>query len=139
MSEYVTVEQLNEMVPGTLMESLGIVFVSRGEDTLIAKMPVDSRTKQPFGALHGGAILGLAESVGSALSVMAVPSDELLVNGMSVTANHIASVSDGEVSAHAKFIHKGRTTHVVDVKVKCGEKLISSVQVTNFIRKINKK
>ncbi len=127
---------LNKISSDTLMEHLGITYTEVGEDYLVAEMPVTSKHYQPMRILHGGATLALAESVGSALSVIHVDLDRFDVKGMEINANHIRSIKKGTLSAKAKFIHKGRTSHIVEINI-CNEKgkLISICRLTNVVLK----
>ena len=127
---------LNKISSDTLMEHLGIQYTEIGEDYLVAEMPVTSKHYQPMRILHGGATLALAESVGSALSVIHIDMDRFDVKGMEINANHIRSVKKGTLRAKAKFIHKGRTSHIVEINV-CNEqdKLISICRLTNVVLK----
>jgi uncharacterized protein (TIGR00369 family) len=101
----------------TLMETLHIEMVDYGEDFLVARMPVTPRVHQPDGVLHGGATAALAESVGSFASHIFMDTDKLFVRGLEISANHLKSVSEGYVYAKATFIHKGRTTQLLDIRV----------------------
>ena len=127
---------LNKICSDTLMEHLGIKYTDIGEDYLLAEMPVTSKHYQPMRILHGGATLALAESVGSALSVIHVDLDRYDVKGMEINANHIRSIKKGTLKAKAKFIHKGRTSHIVEINI-CNEqdKLISVCRLTNVVLK----
>jgi len=127
---------LNKICSDTLMEHLGIQYTEIGEDYLVAEMPVTSKHYQPLRILHGGATLALAESVGSALSVIHVDLDRFDVKGMEINANHIRSIKKGTLKAKAKFIHKGRTSHIVEINI-CNEqdKLISVCRLTNVVLK----
>jgi uncharacterized protein (TIGR00369 family) len=127
---------LNKICSETLMEHLGIIYTKVGDDYLIAEMEVTPNHWQPMKILHGGATLALAESVGSALSVIHTNLDEFDVKGMEINANHIRSIRKGKVSAKAKFIHKGKMTHIVEVNVlNEQEKLVSVCRITNVILK----
>ena len=128
----------NTRCKGTLMETLEIEYTDVGEDFLVAKMPVNSRVYQPFGILHGGATAALAESVGSAASSFFVDSKRFIVKGIELSINHVKSVSEGEVIATAKVLHKGRTTHLWEIKVR-NEKgdLISVSKLTNIVLERN--
>ena len=99
------------------METLNIEMVDFGDDYLTARMPVDSRVHQPDGVLHGGATAALAESVGSFATHVFVNTDNLFVRGLEITANHLKSVKSGFVYAKATFLHKGRTTQLLDIRV----------------------
>ncbi len=127
---------LNEISSDTLMEHLGIKYTEVGDDYLVAEMPVSSKHYQPMRVLHGGATLALAESTGSALSVLHVDLDLYDVKGMEINANHISSVKKGILSAKAKFVHKGKTSHVIEIKILNEEnKLISICRLTNVLLK----
>ncbi|MEZ4803018.1 MAG: PaaI family thioesterase [Gelidibacter sp.] len=101
----------------TLMETLNIEMVDYGEDFLVARMPVNSRVFQPDGVLHGGATAALAESVGSFASHIFLDSKNNFIRGLEITANHLKSVKEGHVYAKATFLHKGRTTQLLDIKI----------------------
>lgn len=109
--------QANAASKNTLMETLSIEIVDYGEDFLIARMPVTARVHQPDGVLHGGATAALAESVGSFASHIFTNTDEMFVRGLEITANHLKSVKEGFVYAKASFLHKGRTTQLLDIRV----------------------
>lgn len=117
----------------TLMETLEIEYIDFGEDFLVAKMPVNPRVHQPDGVLHGGAMVALAESVGSAASFMFLDAENMYIRGIEISANHIKSKRDGTVYAKATFIHKGRTTQVWNIDVVDEEdQLISKVKLTTI-------
>ncbi|MBK5209553.1 MAG: PaaI family thioesterase [Flavobacteriaceae bacterium] len=129
-----TLAALNSLCKNTLMETLHITYTDFGENYLVAKMPVNSSVFQPDGILNGGATMALAESVGSPASMMAVDNDKFMVRGIAFSANHLRSVKSGNVTATAKFIHKGRTTHLIEINVEDDEgKLISTCRLTNII------
>ena len=129
-----TLAALNSLCKNTLMETLHITYTDFGEDYLVAKMPVNSSVFQPDGVLNGGATMALAESVGSPASMMAIDNDKFMVRGISFSANHLRSVKSGNVTATAKFIHKGRTTHLIEINVEDDQgKLISNCRLTNII------
>lgn len=107
----------NSVTKNTLMETLGIEMVDYGDDFLVARMPVTPRVHQPDGVLHGGATAALAESVGSFASHMFLDIENKFVRGLEITANHLKSVSEGYVYAKATFLHKGRTTQLLDIKI----------------------
>ncbi len=107
----------NEASKNTLMETLNIEIIDFGVDTLIARMPVDSRVHQPDGLLHGGATAALAESVGSFASHIFMDISNVFVRGIEITANHLKAVSEGYVYAKATFLHKGTTTQLLDIRV----------------------
>ncbi|RUT79520.1 PaaI family thioesterase [Ancylomarina longa] len=136
IDEKSTLDRLNEMCSETLMEHLGIKYTDVGEDYLVAEMEVSSIHWQPMKILHGGAILALVESVGSTLSVIHIDMEKYDVKGMEINANHIRSMRKGKIFAKAQFIHKGRMTHIVEVKVTNEqEKLISVCRISNVIIK----
>lgn len=116
----------------TLMETLDIKYIDFGEDYLVAQMPVTSRVHQPDGVLHGGAMVALAESVGSAASFMFLDGTST-IRGIEISANHVKSKRDGMVYAKATFIHKGRTTQLWNIDVVDEEDvLISKVKLTTI-------
>jgi len=111
------IARLNEQNEGTLMAQLGIEYLAVEEGYVKAKMPVDSRTKQPFDILHGGASLALAETIASLGSAVLVDLTKVDIRGASVTANHIGAVRSGMVYGEAKLIHRGKMTHVWDIEI----------------------
>nr|WP_321235624.1 PaaI family thioesterase [uncultured Psychroserpens sp.] len=117
LSKEAVLANANAACKGTLMETLNIEIIDYGDDFLIAKMPVNSRVHQPDGVLHGGATAALAESVGSFASHIFMDIEKVFVRGIEITANHLKSVSEGHVYAKATFLHKGRTTQLLDVRV----------------------
>jgi uncharacterized protein (TIGR00369 family) len=126
-------EVCNNSSKNTLMETLDISYVDVGEDFLIAKMPVNPRVHQPDGVLHGGAMVALAESVGSMASYIFLNAAEFFVRGIEISANHVKSVKEGFVYAKASFIHKGRTTQVWDIRITNEEdQLISVCKLTTI-------
>jgi 1,4-dihydroxy-2-naphthoyl-CoA hydrolase len=112
-----TVEKLQPLGHGTMGEHLGIKWTEVGEDYLKAKMPVDHRTKQPYGLLHGGASCALAETVGSVASAMVVDHSQFYCVGLEINANHVRGAREGFVTGVAKPLHIGSTTHVWDIKI----------------------
>ena len=124
----------NKRCKNTLMETLDIEFVNFGEDFLTAKMPVTTKVHQPLGQLHGGATAALAESVGSAASNFFIDRASQYVNGIQLSINHLKSKTDGVVYATAKNIHKGKTTHLWEVRiVDENDALISVAKMTNIV------
>lgn len=112
-----TPEALNAISANTMVEHLGIEFVQVGEDYLTARMPVDQRTVQPAGLLHGGASVALAETLGSVAATLCVnPADTTCV-GLEVNANHIRAVRSGVVTGVARPIHLGNSTQVWDIRI----------------------
>lgn len=111
------IAKANATCKNTLMETLNIEVVDFGDDFLVARMPVNTRVHQPDGVLHGGATAALAESVGSFASHIFIDTETFFVRGIEITANHLKSIKEGFVYAKATFIHKGRTTQLLDIKV----------------------
>jgi uncharacterized protein (TIGR00369 family) len=103
---------------GTLVEHLGIQLTELGDDFLRGTMPVDHRTKQPYGLLHGGASVALAETLGSIAGNLAVrdPSKHMVV-GLEINANHLAAVTSGTVTGTARPLHVGRSTQVWEIRI----------------------
>lgn len=112
-----TLDQLKDRSKNTLAEHLGIDYLEIGDDYLKAKMPVDHRTKQPAGLLHGGASVVLAETLGSIAATLCVNIEKKMVVGLEVNANHIRPVSDGWVTGVAKPIHIGNSTQIWEIKI----------------------
>jgi uncharacterized protein (TIGR00369 family) len=122
-----------KMCKNTLMETLEIEFTEVGDDFLVARMPVTPRVHQPDGVLHGGASVALAESVGSAGAYFFLNSEEIVIRGIEIAANHVKSVRDGYVYAHASIVHKGRTTQLWQIKIVNEEgALVSLVKLTTL-------
>ena len=132
----VPLDQLNMRARHALMGNLGIQYTYASEDRVEATMPVDERTRQPFGILHGGATLALAETVAGLGSMILAKPDEIVV-GMQVRGNHMSSAHEGDtVRAVGTIIHKGRSSHVWNVDVFTStDKLVSSIRVVNSILK----
>ncbi len=127
-------KQLNAIVPNTLLETLKISYSDVGEDYLIAKMPVNASVHQPQGLLHGGATVALAETVGSTASHLFIDTTKFKVKGLEISANHLKSKREGEVFATARPIHKGRTTHLWEIRVEDEEgTLISLCKLTTIV------
>lgn len=132
----IRVDELNDKMKHTLMSNLGITYTFISETRVEATMPVDYRTRQPFGILHGGATLALAETVAGLGSMIICKPDEIAV-GMQVSGNHISSAHEGDtVRAVGTIVHKGRSSHVWNVDVFTStDKLVSSIRVVNSIMK----
>lgn len=123
----------NESSKNTMMETLQIEYIDVGENFLTGKMPVNSKVHQPDGILHGGAMVALAESVGSTASYIFLDAENFFVRGIEIAANHVKSVRDGEVFATATIIHKGRTTQLWDIKIRdSADNLISVCKLTTI-------
>ncbi|MCA1714711.1 MAG: hotdog fold thioesterase [Gammaproteobacteria bacterium] len=111
-----TLSELNAFSRGTAMEPLGIIFTELGPDFLRGTMPVDARTRQPYGLLHGGASVLLAETLGSSAGHLCVGDDELCI-GIEINANHLQAVRDGVVTGTARPLHVGRRTQVWEIRI----------------------
>ena len=134
MDKATILKAFNDSSKNTLMERLDIEYIDFGEDFLKAKMPVNPNVHQPLGQLHGGATAALAESVGSAASNFFIDRENQFVNGIQLSINHLKSKREGAVFATATIIHKGKTTHLWEVKiVDEAENLISVAKMTNII------
>ena len=112
----IDLDAMNAMGAGTIHEALGIAYTEVGEDRLVATMPVAAATRQPFGLLHGGASVVLAESLGSMAAYLACAEGEIPV-GVEVNANHLRAVREGTVTGVARPAHLGRTLHVWGVEI----------------------
>jgi len=125
------VAELNAGRPGTLVEHLGIEFTEIGDDFVRATMPVDQRTRQPHGLLHGGASVALAETLGSMGATMCIDVAEFMCVGQEINANHVRSARSGLVTATARPVHLGGRTHVwtIDI-VNEGGKLVCTSRLT---------
>jgi uncharacterized protein (TIGR00369 family) len=117
LSKQDVIAHANSICKNTLMETLNIEFIDFGDDFVVAKMPVNSRVYQPDGVLHGGATVALAETTGSFAAHMFLDLNNVFVRGIEISANHIKSVKEGHVYAKASFIHKGRTTQLLQIKI----------------------
>jgi 1,4-dihydroxy-2-naphthoyl-CoA hydrolase len=131
-----TVEELNGNRDGTLIENLGILFTEIGDDFVRATMPVDSRTVQPYGLLHGGASVALAETLGSMGAAMCVDAAEYQVVGQEINANHVRAARSGLVTGTARAVHLGGRTHVwsIDI-VNDAQKLVCISRITMAVIK----
>jgi 1,4-dihydroxy-2-naphthoyl-CoA hydrolase len=134
-NENISLEFLNSLNNNTITELLGIEYTEIGKDYLIGKMPVDIRTHQPFGILHGGASVVLAESLGSIASFLCLkdPQSQKAV-GLEINANHLRPVSTGWVFGKATPIHIGNKTHVWEIKITNEEnKLVCVSRITVMV------
>lgn len=113
----VNLDEVNQFARGSMIEHLGIDFVEVGPDFLRGTMPVDHRTVQPFGILHGGASVVLAETLGSMAANLCIDTDTKLCVGLDISANHVRQVIDGRVAGTARPVHIGRKTHVWEIKI----------------------
>jgi uncharacterized protein (TIGR00369 family) len=124
----------NEISKNTLMQTLNIEFTDAGEDFLVATMPVNPSVHQPMGLLHGGASVALAESVGSAASMLYVNSEHSEVRGIEISANHLKAKREGIVTATARILHKGRSIHLWEIRITDENgALISLCKLTNMV------
>lgn len=127
-------EMCNRFSKNTLMETLGIEYIDAGEDFLKASMPVSPSVHQPMGLLHGGATVALAESVGSAASLMFINPDIQEVRGIEISANHLKAKREGMVYGTARIIHKGRSLHLWEIRIEDENgALISLCKLTNMV------
>jgi len=113
----ITLESLNKMSKGNMGEHLGIEFTEIGPDYLVAKMPVDSRTKQPMGLLHGGASVVLAETLGSVGAVCVLDLKKAYAVGLEINANHLRSATNGYVYGKTTPIHIGNKTQIWEIRI----------------------
>lgn len=112
----ISLERINGWSANTMMETLGIRFTEIGDDWLRGTMPVDHRTHQPYGLLHGGASVVLAETLGSSAAMLTLDPSEVAV-GLDINANHIRGVRSGIVTGTARMVHIGRTTQVWEIRI----------------------
>jgi len=112
--------ELNAFHEGTLVAHLGIEFTERGADYLVGRMPVDERTRQPYGLLHGGASVALAETLGSFAAAMTVDTERVQVVGQEINANHLRAVREGYVTGTARPIHLGSRSQVWSIDIRDG-------------------
>ena len=112
-----SIEKLKPLGPNTMAAHIGIEWVEVGENFMKAKMPVDHRTNQPYGLLHGGASCVLAETLGSVASAMVSDHSKFYCVGLEINANHVRGVREGYVTGVASPLHLGNTTHIWDIKI----------------------
>ncbi len=113
----VSIDDLNRLSQGTLIDHLGIVFTEAGPDWLRATMPVDARTRQPYGLLHGGASVVLAETLGSSAGNLCLDTRKRMAVGLEINANHLRAVREGLVTGTARAVHVGGSTQVWDIRI----------------------
>jgi len=134
MDKQKTLSILNSMNKNTLMETLSIEFIDVDENMIMAKMPVNPKVHQPYGILHGGATAALAETVGSCASALFIDTKSKIVKGIELSINHLKSKKEGTVFGIAKPIHKGRTTHLWEIRIEDeAQNLISLCKLTNIV------
>jgi 1,4-dihydroxy-2-naphthoyl-CoA hydrolase len=112
-----SLEQINAMFRGTLGESLGIRIIELGEDFVRGTLPVDARTHQPYGLLHGGASVALAETLGSLAAMLTLDASVEAAVGLDINANHVRGVKSGIVTGTARALHLGRSTQVWEILI----------------------
>ncbi|MCX6050012.1 MAG: hotdog fold thioesterase [Chloroflexi bacterium] len=131
--------QINQICKNTLVSHLGIEFTGLGADYLQARMPVDQRTVQPFGLLHGGASVALAESLGSMASACCLDASQQQPVGLEINANHLRAVTTGYVVGTARPIHLGSRTHVWEIKIEDDhQKLVCISRLTIMLLDVTK-
>jgi 1,4-dihydroxy-2-naphthoyl-CoA hydrolase len=116
-NKQLTLEDILPLGKDTMAEHIGIEWTELGNDFIKAKMPVDNRTRQPYGLLHGGASCVLAETIGSVASAMVVDHSSFVCVGLEINANHVRSAREGYVTGIAKPVHLGANTHVWDIRI----------------------
>ncbi len=132
--EDINLKSLNAVNKGTLMESLGIEFTEVGKDYVKGTMPVDERTFQPMGLLHGGANVALSESLGSVGTYLILGTKTHYGVCIEINANHVGSVMEGNVIGTARLLHQGKTTHIWNIEIRDNQdKLISYSRMTMMI------
>jgi uncharacterized protein (TIGR00369 family) len=133
LSKEEILKRANAITKNTLMETLEIEMIDFGDDYVVGRMPVNKRVYQPDGVLHGGATVALAETTGSFAAEMLLDLSDYFVRGIEISANHVKSVKTGYVYATAKFIHRGRTTQLFEIKVTDdNDNLISMCKLTTI-------
>ena len=131
-----SIEELNGNRQGTLIDNLGIIFIEIGDDFVRGTMPVDARTVQPYGLLHGGASVALAETLGSMGASMCVDAAEYQVVGQEINANHVRAARSGLVTGTARPLHLGGRTHVWSIEiVNDAQKLVCISRITMAVIK----
>ncbi|MFT4602389.1 MAG: 1,4-dihydroxy-2-naphthoyl-CoA hydrolase [Arenicella sp.] len=138
LNKNVPLEVVNAMNKNTILEVLDIKTIEIGDDYIVATMPVDKRTHQPMGLLHGGASAVLIESLGSIGSTLIIDMKTQNIVGLEVNANHLRAVKSGLVTARATIVHCGRKTHVWQVDIKDeDEKLVCTGRLTVMVTSKN--
>ncbi len=113
----ITVEYLNDFCKNSLVSHLGIECTELGKDYLSGKMPVDKRTTQPLGLLHGGASVAFAETLGSLASISFIDTSKQICVGLEINANHVKAIKEGYVYGKAQALHIGKKTHLWDIRI----------------------
>ena len=124
----VSLEEINRYSTNTLMGVLGIKCIEIGEDFIVATMPVDQRTHQPMGMLHGGASVALIESIGSMGSSLLIDLEKEFPVGLEVNANHVGAIRSGYVKAVGKIVHAGKRTHIWQVDICTGRLTVMIIE-----------
>lgn len=132
-----SIDEIKKINEGTMMESLGIEYLEVKEGYVLARMFVKLELSQPYGMLHGGASMAMAESIGGVGSAYYLGIEDYIIRGMQFSANHVKAAKVGTyVYGIAKIIHKGRQTHVWNIDIKNeNDELVSSCRLTNFVMK----
>jgi len=132
-----TVEDLNCTRAGTMLEHVGIAFTEIGDDFVRGTMPVDGRTRQPYGLLHGGASVALSETLGSTGATLCVDTEEYQCVGQEINANHVRAARTGIVTGTARPVHLGRHSHVwsIDIVNEAGKLVCISRLTVAIIRR----
>ncbi len=133
-----TISQLNDGSKGSLLEQLGIQFTEIGDDYLEGTMPVDARTIQPAGILHGGASVALAESLASTAGNLTLDPDLQMCVGLEINANHIRACRNGFVTGRTSSLHIGKTTQVWEIKITQKNHLVCMSRITLSVLKQRK-
>jgi 1,4-dihydroxy-2-naphthoyl-CoA hydrolase len=130
-NKQISIDDLQDLRKETMASYLDMQWVEIGEDFLKLSMPVNEKTKQPYGLLHGGASCALAETVGSVASALVIDMEKFICVGLEINANHIRGAKEGLVTAHCTPLHLGKSTHVWDIKINDEkEKLICISRLT---------
>lgn len=134
------INMINHHVQGTMIDYLEIKFTDTGADFLEAKMPIHKNTHNPAKILHGGAMMALAETVGSALSYLFIDREKQDIRGLEINGNHVKSAASGFATAKASLIHKGKQTHVCEIRITDSDgNLLNISRMTNMIVDFKKK
>jgi 1,4-dihydroxy-2-naphthoyl-CoA hydrolase len=130
---------LNESSKNTMIEHLGIIYTELGKDYISARMPVDYRTHQPHGLLHGGASVALAETLGSVAANLSVDQEKYQCVGLEINSNHVRSMQVGWVYGTARPIHIGKTTHIWEIRINNDQgQLVNISRLTMAVLKLQK-
>lgn len=130
-----TLEEINQRRKGTMVEHVGIEITALGEDSITGRMPVDHRTKQPAGMLHGGASVALAESLGSIAANLVIDLEKFYCVGLEINANHVRPSAGGFVEGVATPLHLGKTTQIWEIKITQDDNLVCISRLTMAVIK----